>query len=257
MFETLKKDIATKKLKNKDILERLKNDDDYYGQFGRKFMSNSDIYNLLKNPTQFRVPQEKTKAMLEGSYFHTKMLEPQKIDSFKIIDASSRGTKIYKESCPSGEIMLLTKEKENLDYLCDIMTSNMEMCDYIYATGNEFEVPGVEQMMSLEWKGKADIINHKSNIIIDIKTSSDIDKFMYSAKTYNYDSQAYIYSQLFGYEMLFIVIDKKTHQIGMFDCSPKFYESGKDKVKKAVEVYDLFYKTENFDPTQYFINKTL
>ena len=36
-------------MKNKEILERLKNDDDYYGQFGRKFMSNSDIYNLLKN----------------------------------------------------------------------------------------------------------------------------------------------------------------------------------------------------------------
>ena len=71
-------------MKNKEILERLKNDDDYYGQFGRKFMSNSDIYNLLKNPTQFRVPQDKTKAMLEGSYFHTKMLEPQKIESFSI-----------------------------------------------------------------------------------------------------------------------------------------------------------------------------
>jgi len=157
---------------NKEILERLKNDDDYYGQFGRKFMSNSDIYNLLKNPTQFRVPQEKTKAMLEGSYFHTKMLEPQKIESFKIIDASSRGTKIYKDACPSGEIMLLTKEKENLDYLCSIMTSNMEMCDYIYATGNEFEVPAVGQIMGLDWKGKADIINHESDVIIDIKTSS-------------------------------------------------------------------------------------
>ena len=143
-------------MKNKEILERLKNDEDYYGQFGRKFMSNSDIYNLLKNPTQFRVPQEKTKAMLEGSYFHTKMLEPQKIDSFKIIDASSRGTKIYKESCPSGEIMLLTKEKENLDYLCDIMASNMEMCDYIYATGNEFEVPavGADNGIRLEGKGR-------------------------------------------------------------------------------------------------------
>ena len=28
-----------------------------------------------------------------------------------------------------------------------------------------------------------------------------------------------------------IPIDKTTHQIGMFDCSPQFYESGKDKVQ--------------------------
>ena len=57
--------------------------------------------------------------------------------------------------------------------------------------------------------------------------------------------------------MLFIVIDKITHQIGLFDCSPKFYEGGKDKVRMAVEVYDLFFKTEDFDPKQYFINETL
>ena len=61
----------------------------------------------------------------------------------------------------------------------------------------------------------------------------------------------------FGYEFLFIVIDKNTHQIGMFDCSPQFYEKGEDKVRKASEAYDLFYKTKDFDPKQYFISKTL
>jgi hypothetical protein len=56
---------------------------------------------------------------------------------------------------------------------------------------------------------------------------------------------------------LFIAIDKTTNQIGLFDCSPDFYESGKDKVKRACEAYDLFYQTESFDPKQYFISKTL
>ena len=82
-------------------------------------------------------------------------------------------------------------------------------------------------------------------------------KFQWSANKYNYDSQAYIYSKLFGYEFLFIVIDKNSHQIGMFDCSSKFYERGEEKVRKASEAYDLFYKTEEFDPKQYFISKTL
>jgi hypothetical protein len=57
--------------------------------------------------------------------------------------------------------------------------------------------------------------------------------------------------------MLFIVVDKKTHQIGIFDCSPEFYQRGADKVEKAVEAYNLFHKDENFDPTNYFINQTL
>jgi hypothetical protein len=107
------------------------------------------------------------------------------------------------------------------------------------------------------WKGKADIVNHKEKLVVDLKTTADLEKFNWSAKKYNYDSQAYIYSQLFGYDMLFIAIDKNTGQIGIFDCSQDFYKTGADKAEKASEIYDLFYKNEDFDPNNYFINKTL
>jgi hypothetical protein len=90
-----------------------------------------------------------------------------------------------------------------------------------------------------------------------LKTTGDVLKFKSSAYRYNYDSQAYIYRKIFGYDMLFIAIDKNTHQIGIYDCSDKFYESGLNKVRKATEAYELFYKTEGFDPSQYFFNQTL
>ena len=118
-------------------------------------------------------------------------------------------------------------------------------------------MPNITELYDNTWKGKADIVNHNEKLVIDLKTTGDIDKFKWSANKFNYDSQAYIYSKLFGYEMLFIVIDKTTHQIGMFDCSPQFYERGEEKVSKASEAYDLFYKTKDFDPKQYFISKTL
>ena len=57
--------------------------------------------------------------------------------------------------------------------------------------------------------------------------------------------------------MIFIAICKKTKKIGIFDCSDQFYESGRDKVERAVEAYNLFVDDENFDPTNYFINETL
>ena len=57
--------------------------------------------------------------------------------------------------------------------------------------------------------------------------------------------------------LYFIAIDKTTHQIGIFDCSPEFYERGQDKVKRAAEQYKLFYESEDFDPQQFFINQTL
>ena len=159
---------------------------------------------------------------------------------------------------------LLQHEADNANLMTDKIMANDICADLIQGVHAstvgieiEYEQPMIKEIEGVMWKGKADIINHDEKLVIDLKTTGDIDRFQWSAKKFNYDSQAYIYRELFGYEMLFLVIDKKTHQIGMFDCSPKFYESGKEKVIKAVEVYDLFYKTDDFDPAQYFINKTL
>jgi len=156
-----------------------------------------------------------------------------------------------------GELCLLQHEVDQIELLTDKMLSN-QICNDLIRKGNvEYELPGITKLEGHMWKGKADIINHDEKLIIDLKTTADLHKFKYSASKYNYDSQAYIYSKLFGYEMVFIAIDKNTQQIGIFDCSPQFYEKGKDKVARAVEAYELFYKSDGFDPTQYFINKTL
>ena len=121
----------------------------------------------------------------------------------------------------------------------------------------EYEKPGIVELEGNMWKGKADIINHDDQLIIDLKTTSDINYFKRSAYSYNYDSQAYIYSKLFGYEFVFMVMDKNTHQIAVIDCSPDFYRSGEAKVKRATDAYYLFFKTEGFEPSQYFMNLTL
>jgi hypothetical protein len=242
------------------ILQKLKIDEHYYGTFGNQYLSNSNISTLLNNPLQLGAPSKPNPNFLVGGYFHTAILEPEKLASFKIVEATSRNTKAYKE-ITGGEMCLLQSEADNTNLMVDKLMANDICRDLISPTNagymNEYEKPNIKEIEGVMWKGKADIINHDEKLVIDLKTTGDIDRFQWSAKKFNYDSQAYIYSQLFGYEMLFIVIDKKTHQIGMFDCSPKFYETGKDKVKKAVEVYDLFYKTDDFDPSQYFINKTL
>ena len=250
-------------MNKEEILQKLKIDEHYYGTFGNQFLSNSNISTLMNNPLQLGAPSKQNPNFLVGGYFHTAILEPEKLASFKIVEATSRNTKAYKE-ITGGEMCLLQSEADNTNLMVEKIMAN-DICrdlirgtDYGHNTKTvDYETPNIKEIEGAMWKGKADIINHDEKLVIDLKTTGDIDRFQWSAKKFNYDSQAYIYSQLFGYEMLFIVIDKKTHQIGMFDCSPKFYESGKEKVIKAIEVYDLFYKTDDFDPAQYFINKTL
>jgi len=242
----------------KEVYEKLRNDEHYYGDYGKQFLSNSDISTLLKNPRDLHKPRPSSPAFLVGGYFHTAILEPDKLNRFKIVDATTRNTKKYKE-ISDGEICLLQHEVDKIQLMTEAMMSNDVCSDLIKPVLAEvdYEEPRVGKIFDNMWKGKADIINHEEKLVIDLKTTADIDKFRWSASKYNYDSQAYIYSTLFGYEMIFIVIDKETRQVGIFDCSPDFYKRGEDKVRQASAAYDLFYKTEDFDHNQYLINKTL
>ena len=238
------------------ILQRLCNDEDYYGEFGNQFLSNSHVGKLLKDPLRAFEPSKPSPAFLVGGYFHTCILEPGKLDKYKVVKSTTRNTKAYKDVA-GGELCLLQHEVDTIELMRDKVMANDICKDLIVNSQTEYEKPGIINMFNNNWKGKADIVNHEEKLVIDLKTTADIDKFQWSASKFNYDSQAYIYSKLFGYEFLFIVIDKNTHQIGMFDCSPQFYERGEEKVRKASEAYDLFYKTKDFDPKQYFISKTL
>ena len=242
----------------KEIYEKLRNDEHYYGDYGKQFLSNADISTLLKNPRDLHKPRPSSPAFLVGGYFHTAILEPDKLNRFKIIDATTRNTKKYKE-ISDGEICLLQHEVDKIQLMTETMMSNDVCRDLIKPVLAEvdYEEPRVGKIFDNMWKGKADIINHDEKLVIDLKTTADIDKFRWSASKYNYDSQAYIYSTLFGYEMIFIVIDKETRQVGIFDCSPEFYKRGEEKVRQASAAYDLFYKTEDFDHNQYLINQTL
>ena len=243
-------------MKKEDVIEKLRDDEHYYGPFGKKYLSNSDISTLLTNPLALGKPSEPRPAFLVGGYFHTAILEPDKLKKYRVIQSSTRNTKAYKEMS-GGELCLLQHEVDAIEKLSDTMLDN-KVCKSMIRVGDvEYETPGIKEIEGEMWKGKADIINHDEKLVIDLKTTADITKFKWSASKYNYDSQAYIYSELFGYEMIFIVIDKNTHQLGVFDCSPEFYAKGQDKVQRAVESYRLFYKNKDFDPKQYFINKTL
>ena len=239
-----------------DQLNKLREDEHYYGKFGKQFLSNSDISTLLTNPLGLGKPMKPIPAFLVGGYFHTAILEPHKLKSFRIVEATSRNSKAYKE-ISNGELCLLQHEADKTELLVETMMSNDFCKGLIRGKNVEYEVPGITEIFGNKWKGKADIVNHDEKLIIDLKTTADISKFRFSATKYNYNSQAYIYQKLFGYEMIFMVIDKNTNQIGVYDCSDKFLSFGEDKVQKASETYNLFYKNKDFDPQNYFINQTL
>ena len=151
---------------------------------------------------------------------------------------------------------MLKKEQEEVERLVLFMKGNIQFYDDIYADGNEYELPAIGEIQGKMWKGKADIVCR--DFIIDLKTTSDIQKFRWSAKNYNYDSQCYIYEQLFGKPLVFYVIDKVTGQLGIFRPSESFIRGGELKVAKAIEIHNRYFgSSPSDDIDNYYIEEVL
>ena len=241
-----------------NILALLNDDKEYYGGIGKNYLSNSDIGTLLTNPKDFGKSREDSKAFMDGRFFHQLILEPEKAEATPFVEVSTRTTKEYKSFCETNNLpfCMLKKEQDEVRDLVNIMKGNITFYDEIYKDGNQFEVPAIGMIQGMMWKGKADIVGN--DFLIDLKTTGDIQKFKYSAKAYNYDSQCYIYQQLFGKPLVFYVIDKTTGVLGIFKPSPEFIESGERKVARAIEVFSKYFgatPTDNID--NYFIDEFL
>ena len=155
----------------KEIYDKLREDEHYYGDFGKQFLSNSDISTLLKNPKDLHKPKPSSPALLVGGYFHTAILEPDKLNRFKIVEATTRNTKAYKE-ISEGELCLLQHEVDKIQLMTEAIQNNDVCRDLIKPILGEvdYEEPRVQKIHGQMWKGKADIINHEEKLVIDLKT---------------------------------------------------------------------------------------
>ncbi len=242
-----------------EILNRLKSDEDYYGEFGQQFLSASNIRDLLYRPTEFR-KVEKTLPLIQGRYFHLSILEPEKIKTIPVVSCNSRNAKEFRGFCAENELgaydVLLKKEQNHLDNMVDSLLSNLEVYEMIHGPKVQYEIPGLTMINDTMFKGKCDILTDQN--VFDLKTSGNVHKFSYSCREYCYDSQAYIYQTLFNKPMVFIVIDKTSFEVKIADCTTEFIESGENKVKKAIEVYKKFYKKDAiYDINSYIYKETL
>ena len=230
-----------------NVIETLRDDNEYYSGIGKNYLSNSDIGTLLSNPKMFGTSREDNKSFMDGRYFHQLILEPEKAKLTRFVDVSTRNTKEYKSFCEENNLpfCMLKKEMDEIEELVKVMNGNITFYEEIYDSNNQYEVPNIGLIQGMMWKGKADIVTEHS--IIDLKTTADIHKFKYSAKAYNYDSQCYIYQELFGKPLVFFVVDKGTAQLGIFKPTQEFVDGGGLKVGRALDVYRKYFGSNPTD----------
>ena len=224
-----------------NVIELLKDDSNYYGAIGRQYLSNSDIGILLSNPKEFGKPKEDNINFSKGRLFHQSILEPDKAKDFVHVDTNVRSTKVYKQFLIDNDVpfAMLRKEYHEILESVDTMIAHWDFFSMIRKDGAIYEQPAVKEIHGRMWKGKADIVTDTH--VYDLKTTSNIHDFKWSARKYNYDSQAFIYETLFGKRMEFLVIDKPSGLLGHFTASDEFLSRGEEKVRRAIEIHDKFF----------------
>ena len=100
-----------------EAIEKLRDDSNYYGEFGKQFISNSDIKTLLFDTKQFHLETNTTQAMEEGRYFHQLILEREKAKDFLIADVGRRDAS-YKKFLEENNVdfALKTSEADSVSY---------------------------------------------------------------------------------------------------------------------------------------------
>jgi len=242
-----------------ELLEKMNDDSFYYGYLSKAALSSSSLKLLLDSPkTYYNVTQygnEESQALRDGWLFHTAILEPEVFSSQIFVDVQSKNTKAYKEAKAEHGKVFTMAEKNDAERIADAFLRNTKAVELI--RDSEFEVPVIGDVMGFPFRGKADVLG--KNRIVDLKTTTDIKAFPYSAKKYSYDVQCYLYSNLFKVDykdFVLLVIDKKSLDIAVYNCSEEFYYSGEQKIEKALEVYDTYF-LQAADLDQYYLEGIL
>ena len=231
----------------KDILQRMIDDEFYYGYLGSNALSKSACSKLLLGPKAYLKSLRKTnetQALRDGRLIHLCTLEPHRIKDLTIVDIASKRGKAWDIELTQNHPQMVYTQKE-LNYANSIANELLNCKDVSdYLNGAEFEVPGIKMINNLAFRGKADVIS--KGTIIDVKTTTKIDGFKYSAKNFDYDLQAALYLKLFDcYEFIFIAIDKETKEIKICPCDNSFIERGEEKLEIAIDKYREYLEKRN------------
>ena len=235
-----------------DIIPKMYDDVFYYGYLGQHALSSSSCKKLIESPkayaTSLTEGSPDSQALRDGRLTHLCVLEPHRLDEFTFVDGT-KASKSFKLTAEElGKDLVYTNlELNKAQKIAKAVLANEEAAALL--SGCEFEIPAIGEFMGLPFRGKADA--KKGTTIIDLKTTANIQDFEYSAKKYSYDLQAALYLDLFDADdFIFLVVDKRTLDVGVYTITAGFIDSGLHKLQVATDAYKNYIMSD-YDLEQY------
>lgn len=235
-----------------EIIPKMYDDSFYYGYLGQHALSSSSCKKLIESPkayaTSLTEGSPDSQALRDGRLTHLCVLEPHRLDEFTFVDGT-KASKSFKLTAEElGKDLVYTNlELNKAQKIAKAVLANEEAASLL--SGCEFEIPAIGEFMGLPFRGKADA--KKGTTIIDLKTTANIQDFEYSAKKYSYDLQAALYLDLFSADdFIFLVVDKRTLDVGVYTITAGFIDSGLQKLQEATDAYKNYIMSD-YDLEQY------
>ena len=235
-----------------DIIPKMYDDVFYYGYLGQHALSSSSCKKLIESPkayaTSLTEGSPDSQALRDGRLTHLCVLEPHRLYEFTFVDGT-KASKSFKLTAEElGKDLVYTNlELNKAQKIAEAVLANEEAAALL--SGCEFEIPAIGEFMGLPFRGKADA--KKGTTIIDLKTTANIQDFEYSAKKYSYDLQAALYLDLFDADdFIFLVVDKRTLDVGVYTITAGFIDSGLQKLQVATDAYKNYIMSD-YDLEQY------
>ncbi len=258
-IELLNGEVYNKKV----LIEKMYDDSFYYGELGKYALSSSAIKNLIESPKSYARSlnfKSDSPAFKTGRLIHLAALEPKKLETLcHVVEVQSAVTKKYKDKVKevgSDQFVFTRKEYDKAMYTVDALQQNELWQEF--TRDAEFEKPGFGILHGYPFRAKADVLG--VDFLADLKTTSDLKAFKWSAKKYSYDVQLYIYCNLFKTDFkdfYFFVIDKSTGDLGIYDCAESFYKSGKNKLEYGIKVFEQYFINKEIELNEYVVRDTL
>lgn len=219
----------------------------------QEYLSSSKLKLLITDTEKFykevvlglKPPEPDKPAFAEGSYVHTLVLEPEKVQAeYQFFDGwrkqGSDWTKFLETANPSKRI-LSAPQKHRCETWAASIKKRLKQIDLLKSGLPEHTLCAI--LHNVKVKIRADWINVEAGYIADVKTTgdmSDLELFKFTIEKYYYQLSAALYclvaELVYGkpFDFYFIVVSKTDGFTEVYKCSPITMQNGKLMVLEAL-----------------------
>lgn len=224
---------------------------DYHSN--KSHLSSSQLKSILKDPGKYhndyilgnKINEEKA-AFSEGSFVHTLVLEPHKVNGYAVFNGLRKAGAAYEafKAANPNKIILSIAQVNRCEAL--VKSYSAHTCATQLFQNGLPEHNMVGEILGVQVKARGDYVTPSADVIVDLKTSAmptDKDIFRGTVLEYGYALSAALYCEIYRQtygrlcDFYWVVLSKADGQCAVYKASTETLSNGAAEVTRAIVLY--------------------